>query len=207
MTPPHCLAHTHKSSQSTAESIQTRWSRVPHTPARLQVSGRATERDRQTDREDVHPQSLSLPLGRWRRHAGRRARTALPGASAAGPADDAVQHGWGEVIAGRTELLGPHARETLDAQWYLAMMLMDDSGEWSRSRRVWGAVASGYASAYGQCHTNTQAARCCVCCCCMCVPFACCCGRRKRRGAGGLDSDSLLEGGGSSGPALMSAAP
>jgi hypothetical protein len=26
-------------------------------------------------------------------------------------------------------------------------------------------------------------------------------------GAGGLDSDSLLEGGGSSGPALMSAAP
>ena len=112
-----------------------------------------------------------------------------------------------EVIAGRTELLGAHARETLDAQWYLAMMLMDDSGEWSRSRRVWGAVASGYASAYGQCHTNTQAARCCVCCCCMCVPFACCCGRRKRRGAGGLDSDSLLEGGGSSGPALMSAAP
>lgn len=111
-----------------------------------------------------------------------------------------------EVVAGRTELLGPEARETLDAQWYLAMMLMDDSGEWNASRQMWGTVASGYASSYGQCHGNTQAARCCVCCCCMCIPFACCCGQRKRRN-GGVDSNNLLDGDSDSSSMHMPAAP
>jgi hypothetical protein len=61
------------------------------------------------------------------------------------------------VIVGRTHELGKNDPATLDAKWYLAMLLMDSPRHWGKSRKLWYEVALGYSSAYGCCHRNTNA--------------------------------------------------
>ena len=57
-----------------------------------------------------------------------------------------------EVIQGRREKLGPRHTDTLDAQWYLAMLLIDDPSQWGSSRSLWSAIAGGYAETHGKAH-------------------------------------------------------
>ena len=53
-----------------------------------------------------------------------------------------------EVVEGRTRELGRNDPATLDAKWYLALLLLDDFSQWGASRKLWWQVARGYASAY-----------------------------------------------------------
>ena len=101
-----------------------------------------------------------------------------------------------DVIAGRTHELGAHDPATLDAKWYLAMMLMDDVNQWGASLRLWREVASGYAATYGCCHRNTNAARWCCCCCILCRPVTCCCDQPGEINLELLDMRSTLSGAG-----------
>jgi hypothetical protein len=111
---------------------------------------------------------------------GREAEVMMAQLNLAGVMDDVgewvqARRMYEEVIEFRARELGPDHVATLDAQWYLAMMLTDDPRQWHRSWQLWCRVARGYRDAHGLAHANTAAASCCACCCCLCAPFSCCC--------------------------------
>eukprot|EP01043_Picozoa_sp_COSAG02_P052184 COSAG02_NODE_5585_length_4212_cov_3.607829_4_plen_185_part_00 len=95
-----CRARIRRSSRSTAESTPTPWSRGRRILARLQVCVSSARTRTPRVLRPAPRVSLRLPVRRFTfslttpsRHARRRARATLPGGPAAGPPDDAVQHG------------------------------------------------------------------------------------------------------------------